>query len=224
MLHDGLGSISQWRSVPGDVAARTGMTVTAYERAGHGGSLPAPTGPWPTDWLHREAAVLHDVLVAVGADNPLLVGHSDGGSTALIYASQPHCNARSVLALAPHSWVEDICYDSIVGMRANRDRIVAGLSRHHDHPAEVFEAWSGVWVSDAFRSWDIRPELGSITVPTRIAQGADDAYASDAQAHLTAQAIGSNADSVIVDGVGHIMHHDDAGIVVDLIVDFATNN
>jgi len=220
MLHDGLGSIPQWRSVPHAVASKTGLTVMAYERSGHGASLPTPSGPWPADWLHREADVLHRVLQAVEARSPFLVGHSDGGSTALIYASQPQSQARAVLALAPHSWVEQICFDSIVGMRANTDAIVAGLARYHDHPAEIFEAWSGVWVSDEFRHWDIRPELASIEAPTLIAQGAEDAYASENQAHLTAQAAGENAESVIVPGVGHIMHHDDADLVVELIVDF----
>jgi len=220
MLHDGLGSISQWRDVPARVAAETDKTVLAYERSGHGESLPTPTGAWPTDWLHREAAVLGHVLDATGATNPILVGHSDGGSTALIYAANESSCARAVLSLAAHSWVEDICFESIVGMRAERDRIIAGLARHHQAPEAVFEAWSGVWVSNAFRTWDIRPELAAISVPTLVAQGADDQYASEAQAHLTAAAIGDNASSQIVPGLGHIMHHDDADVVVALIVDF----
>ncbi len=231
LLHDGLGSIPQWRSVPGDVAAQTGRTVLAYERAGHGESTPIPTGPWPTAWLHHEAAVLGQLIVAVGASRPILVGHSDGGSTALIHAaqisaaqpsaSQPAAaQPAALLALAPHSWVEDICFESIMGMRANRTAIVAGLARHHRDPEAIFEAWSGVWVSDDFRTWDIRPELIAISIPAVIAQGADDAYASDDQAHLTAAAVGSNAESLIVAGVGHIMHHDDADLVAGLIADF----
>src|SRR3954447_22073524 len=64
MLHDGLGSIAQWRDVPGRLAARTGLTVLAYDRAGHGSSTPVPAGPWPTDWLHREARVLAGLLDA----------------------------------------------------------------------------------------------------------------------------------------------------------------
>ena len=79
-------------------------------------------------------------------------------------------------------------------------------------------------MSDGFRSWDIRPELAAITVPTVIAQGADDAYASDDQAHLTAAAIGHAAVSVIVPGVGHIMHHDDADVVANLVSDFVLLN
>lgn len=220
MLHDGLGSISQWRSVPAAVADRTGNTVMAYERAGHGQSLPTPSGPWPTAWLQREAEVLQAVLEAVGAKRPWIVGHSDGGSAALLHAAQPTAQIRAVLALACHSWVEDICFESIVSMRENRLKIVAGLAKHHAEPDALFEAWSGVWVSDDFNSWDIRPEIAAITVPTLIAQGKDDAYATESHAHLTAAAIGPNADSLIVNGVGHIMHHDDAEAVVDLICRF----
>jgi pimeloyl-ACP methyl ester carboxylesterase len=220
VLHDGLGSISQWRSVPSMVAEQTGRTVLAYERSGHGESLPHPTGPWPPDWLHREASVLAEVLDVVGAVAPVIVGHSDGGSAALLYSAHSSSRARAVLALAAHSWVEDICFTSIVDMRANRARIEAGLARYHQAPEALFEAWSGVWVSDAFRDWDIRPALSEIEVPVLIAQGANDAYASDDHAHLTAAAIGGNAASIIVPELGHIMHHDDADAVVELIIDF----
>lgn len=219
MLHDGLGSISQWRDVPAVVARRTGAGVLAYERAGHGSSTPVPSGPWPADWLHREASVLGRLLDELGIEAPLIVGHSDGGSTALIHAASPNASLRGVVAIAPHTWVEDICWQSIVDMRANTERFVFGLSRHHDAPAEIFEAWSGVWVSDAFRSWDIRPTLHAIDVPAIIVQGTDDAYASDDQVHSSVAAIGPNARGLLLPGIGHIAHHDDPDAVVDVIVD-----
>jgi len=219
MLHDGLGSIGQWRSVPAEVAARTGRTVMAYERAGHGMSTPVPTGPWPADWLHREAIVFDRLLTALTIDLPFVVGHSDGGSTALIHAATTNERVRGVLAIAPHSWVEDICRSSIVDMQANRGRIVAGLAKHHRAPEAIFEAWSGVWVSTEFQTWDIRPLLAAIDVPTVIAQGSEDAYASDDQAILTAKSIGTNGSWHLLDGLGHIAHHDDANQVIDFIVD-----
>lgn len=218
MLHDGLGSIGQWRSVPAAVAASAGVSVLAYERAGHGSSTPVPNGPWPANWLHREAAVLQRVLDHVGCSQPFVVGHSDGGSTALLHAVDAANSIRGVLAIAAHTWVEDICRSSIVDMRAQTDRFIAGLSKHHDAPAEVFEAWSGVWVSDEFSRWDIRPQLGAIDVPAVIAQGTEDAYASGDHVHLTVQAIGENARGVFLPDLGHIAHHDDAEAVVDLIV------
>ncbi len=218
LLHDGLGSISQWRSVPRQVADRTGVGVLAYERAGHGASTPVPSGPWPPDWLHREAAVLQRLLDHIGCDRPFVVGHSDGGSTALLHAVDAGTSIRGVLAIAAHTWVEDICRTSIIDMRDQTERFVAGLARHHDAPAEVFEAWSGVWVSEAFRRWDIRPDLGAIAVPTVIAQGTEDAYASASHVHLSVDAIGEQARGHFLDGLGHIAHHDDADAVVDLIV------
>lgn len=219
MLHDGLGSIEQWGLVPGTVAERTNLTVAAYDRSGHGQSTPVPSGPWPTDWLHQEADVLHDVLESLGCDQPLVVGHSDGGSIALIHAAT-HGGEQATLTLAAHTWVETICFDAIESMRAARDRFEKGLSRFHSHPAELFEAWSGVWTSSEFQRWDIRGVLGQIARPVRIAQGSDDEYATPSHATLSAEAIGSNARAVPLAGGRHLLHHHDPEMVVDLIADF----
>jgi pimeloyl-ACP methyl ester carboxylesterase len=217
LLHDGLGSIRQWRSIPAEVAARTGKTVLAYDRPGHGDSTPVPTGPWPADWLHLEAARFGRLLPKLDVvDEPLLVGHSDGGSIALLHAAAGGV-MRGLLTLAAHSWVEQACFDGIVGMRANTDPIVRGLGRDHPHPAAVFEAWSGVWVSDAFRPWDIRPMLSTVTCPAVVAQGENDEYAASTHAVETAAAIGENAEYLLLDGVGHLLHHQDPELVVDLI-------
>lgn len=234
LLHDGLGSIAQWRSIPADLAARTGKGVLAYDRAGHGGSTPTPTGPWPPDWLHREADRFGKLLAElckgsldwgpIEIINPLLVGHSDGGSIALLYAAandlRDGLRVSGVVTLAAHSWVEQRCFDAIAQMRADPGPIITGLSRAHDHPAAVFEAWSGVWVSDEFRPWDIRPLLNTVNCPTLIAQGVEDEYATSAHAVETAAAIGANAEWRLLDGVGHLLHHQDPELVVDVIAGF----
>ena len=216
MLHDGLGSIAQWREVPARVAERTGRTVVAFDRPGHGSSTPVPAGPWPTRWLYREADRLVDLLDVLGIDRPVLVGHSDGGSIALI-AAMNGLDVTKVVAIAAHTWVEPICRSSIVDMRANVDAIVTGLSRFHDHPAEVFEAWSGVWVSDDFGRWDMRPDLHRVDVPTVIAQGDSDEYATSAMVTDSVAAIGDNARGVFIRGGRHIVHHHDPDAVVDLV-------
>ena len=220
MLHDGLGSIAQWRDVPADVAERTGRRVVAYERPGHGTSTPVPDGPWPTRWLHHEADRLGELLAVLDIGRPLLVGHSDGGSISLIAAADG-LDVEGVLAIAAHTWVEPICRESIVAMRENVDAFVAGLARSHDHPAEVFEAWSGVWVSEEFGRWDLRPELHRIEVPTVIAQGDADEYATAAMVTDSVAAVGENARGVFVPGGRHILHHHDPDAVVDLIVSVA---
>lgn len=217
-LHDGLGSISQWRNVPERVHEETGATLLAYERAGHGSSTPVPTGRWPPDWLHREAEVLAALLIEVSADRPLLVGHSDGGSISLIAAANL-ADVRGVVSLAAHSWVEQVCVDSIAAMRETQTRYIKGLSRDHHHPVEVFEAWSGVWVSSEFRAWDIRDRLGAITVPVIVAQGDGDEYASVEHVSSTVEAIGENATGRLLPGVGHLVHHQDADAVIELVAD-----
>ncbi len=220
MLHDGLGSIDQWRSIPGQVAATAGRTVLAYDRPGHGDSTPVPGGPWPADWLHQEADRLARFLAAVDVDRPLLVGHSDGGSIALIHgASTGGRDLAGILTLAAHTWVEQRCYQAIAEMRTAPDRFVAGLARAHANPAAIFEAWSGVWVSDEFGRWDIRPQLSSLACPTVVAQGRLDEYATEAHVTETVAAIGASARPLLLDGVGHLLHHQDPALVVDVIID-----
>lgn len=219
MLHDGLGSIAQWGEVPQRIAAETGATVMAYDRPGHGRSEPVPDGPWPTEWLRHNAGLLDELLMHHGAECPMLVGHSDGGSIALLHAAMSGVSEVSaVVAIAAHTFVEPICSGAIVDMRANSDRIVMGIGRNHLHPAELFEAWSGVWVSEEFQSWDVRSELSGITVPTVVAQGTNDEYATDAMVHETVAAIGSNARAQFIADRGHLVHYEDPDPIVALAV------
>lgn len=219
LLHDGLGSIAQWNDVPERIAAETGATVMAYDRPGHGTSEPVPDGPWPTQWLRHNAELLATLLDDDGVHRPMLVGHSDGGSIALLYAAMYPDRVAGVLSIAAHSFVEPICRDAIIEMRANTGGIVYGLGRHHAHPRELFEAWSGVWVSDEFRSWDIRPGLSTISVPTVVAQGSRDEYATAAMVHDTVGAIGPNARAHFIDDCGHLVHYEDPDPVVALAVE-----
>ena len=219
LLHDGLGSIGQWRGVPADIRRATGATVMAADRSGHGASTPIPDGPWPADWLHREAVVLADLLVCLEAHAPLLVGHSDGGSIALLHAAAGGAVA-GVVALAPHSFVEPMCVEAIQAMRRFPEVVVAGLARHHDAPGPLFDAWSGAWTSDAFAPWDVRPTLGDIDRPVLVVQGSGDEYATAAQLEQTALAIGSNAEAMSIDGVGHVLHHQVPDTVTGLVAAF----
>jgi len=216
MLHDGLGSIGQWSRVPGQIAAVTGKTVMAFDRSGHGKSTPVPTESWQTYWLHHEARVLKALLHELEVKRPLLIGHSDGGSIALLLAASNPGAVRGILALAAHSYVEPKCVDTIREMRHDNAGLMAGLSRHHEHPAALFEAWSGVWTSDAFASWDIRDRLGAIAAPTLVVQGVEDEYGTDEMAVSTAFAIGQNAECVLLPKLGHLIHHQAPADVVAL--------
>ncbi len=231
LLHDGLGSVAQWRDVPERIATTTGRTVMAYDRAGHGRSTPTPVGPWPADWLHREAVTLGRLIEEIGADRPLLVGHSDGASIALIHAAdsvvgdeagryaRASAAVTGVISLAAHAYVEAVTVNEIRSLRSNAAAVSGALERFHAHPEAIVEAWSGAWVGDDFAGWDIRPILGEIDVTVMAVQGEEDEYASPDHLDEIVRAIGSNATGRLVPGVRHLIHHDAPDLVVSLVVE-----
>lgn len=219
LLHDGLGSISQWRSVPGEIARRLDCTVVAYDRAGHGASVPSPTTVRPANWLQSEAEVLDALLDALRIEQPVLVGHSDGATIALIFGAE-NAATKGVVAIAAHSWVEQVAVSRIIQMRANPEPVLKGLARHHANPQALFDSWSGTWSSAPFQSWDTRATLDTLDAPTIIVQGADDEFATEEQVFATAAAIGSNATPVLIAGQPHLIHHESPDIVIDLVSDF----
>src|SRR5882672_4574463 len=111
-LHEGLGSIRQWRDFPQKVAAATGCRALVYDRYGYGNSDVLREARVGTDFMHREALVfLPEILHQLEIQDPVLVGHSDGASIALIYAGT--YPLRGLAVMAPHVFIEDICVHSI---------------------------------------------------------------------------------------------------------------
>ena len=85
----------------------------AYSRQGHGRSDPRGGG-LAVDFMHREAdQVLPRVLDAAGIDRAVLLGHSDGGSIALLAAARWPDRVAALALEAPHVFVEDLSVASI---------------------------------------------------------------------------------------------------------------
>ena len=179
-LQEGLGSVSLWtqRGIdwPRQVCEATGRAGVVYSRRGYGQSDPTP-GDLPADYMHREALeVLPALLDALHVEKPVLLGHSDGATIALLYASEHPVSA--CIAMAPHVLVEDVAITAITAARTAfesgglRDR----LARHHADVDGAFRQWNDVWLSEAFRSFDIREECRRITAPLLLIQGLDDEY------------------------------------------------
>jgi pimeloyl-ACP methyl ester carboxylesterase len=226
MLHDGLGSVAQWRHTPAHIAERCRASVVAYNRPGHGRSQPVPQSRWPVDWMHDQATMLATLLDRLDLVDVLLVGHSDGASIALLCAAaeatarpQGPRTIRGVVALAPHSYVETVCVESITAMRADRRRTVRALTAFHADADALFDAWSGVWVSDDFGRWDIRPRLAAIDMPVWVVQGDADEYATDDQLWQTGAAVGEQAKAIHLPDLGHLLHHQDGETVVSIVAD-----
>lgn len=180
-LHEGLGSVAMWREWPAQACAAAGRPGIVYSRRGYGGSDPVAdvrgAGRLGPDYMHREAfEVLPALLAALDIERPVLLGHSDGGTIALLYASR--FPVAACVVMAPHVIVEDCSVASIEAARAAyqsnglRDR----LQRYHADVDCAFWQWNDVWLSPAFRDFDIRPECRRIEAPLLAIQGEDDPY------------------------------------------------
>lgn len=210
-LHEGLGSIGQWRDFPAQLCALTGLPGLVYERWGFGGSEPL-TGPRPKDYLHREAEdSLPDVLAACGiSEPPILFGHSDGGSIALLFAAAYPDRVRAVVSEAAHVFVEEIALAGIraAGITYERGDLRKGLQRYHGANTDaMFRGWHDTWLRPDYRDWNIERELRQIVCPTLIVQGADDEYATRAQVDAIAAGISGSTEILWLPGCAHAPHH-----------------
>lgn len=212
LLHEGLGSIEMWREFPAALADAAGVRVLAYSRAGHGQSEP-PAGPRQVGYMHDEAAVLERLLATLGVAEPILAGHSDGGSIALIAAGRGRVAVRGLILEAPHVIVEDVSVAGIaaaVGSYRDGD-LGRRLARYHADADRLFQAWSGIWLDPAFRAWDISDNLGAIACPVLAIQGTDDPYGTMRQLDLIEAGVTGPVERLELAGCGHAPHREQPG-------------
>ena len=232
-LHEGLGSVRMWRDWPTRLCAQMGCAGLVYSRQGYGQSDPVPDVRGPSgqtdgrrhgrllpDYMHREAfEVLPALLQALGIEQPVLLGHSDGGTIALLHASR--FEVRGCIVMAPHIMVEPISLQAIAQARqafehgALRERLAA----YHADVDCAFWQWNEVWLSPAFANFDIRAELPAIQAPLLAIQGVDDPYGTLAQIEDIAQAV-PHTRLLTLPACGHSPHRDQSETVVKAVADF----
>jgi pimeloyl-ACP methyl ester carboxylesterase len=219
LLHEGLGSVGLWRAFPAQLQASTGRRLIAFSRYGHGRSAPPPRPRTPA-FFHEEALeVLPELLSALEVPDPVLLGHSDGASIALIYAA--HHPVDALVLQAPHVFVEDIC---VTAIRGTRETFVAGelrerMTRHHDDPDAAFWGWCDVWLDPAFRQWSLEEEASLLDAPTLLIQGAEDPYGTLAQIDRI-QACARGPVQRLVLGGGHSPHLEHGPQIADAVARF----
>ena len=209
-LHEGLGSIAQWKHFPDTLASAAGCNALVYERWGHGGSDPLG-GLRQVDFMEREAeSAVPQILDAFGLEDVILFGHSDGGSIALLFAARYPARTLGVITEAAHVFVEEV---SLTGVRTAVERFETSdmekrLGLYHgDNTGSMFRGWADIWLSADFRDWSIPPKtLGAIQAPVLALQGADDEYGSVAQLHRIESGVGASAKTVIIPDCAHEPH------------------
>ena len=221
LLHEGLGCVAMWRDFPAKLAAASGCRVVVWSRPGYGASQAYPE-PRSLRYMHREAEEsLPALLAALQIVRPILIGHSDGGSIALIFAGAFPAVPLGIAVMAPHEFVEEI---TLAGSRSAR--VVwettdwpKKLGRYHHDAPRVFSDWNDTWLSPPFRDWNIEEYLPKIRCPVLAMQGEDDEYATMRQIDAIAEQV-PGTQRIKLPNCGHTPQRDQEAAVLAALVDF----
>ncbi|MEO5733988.1 MAG: alpha/beta hydrolase [Rubrivivax sp.] len=230
-LHEGLGSRSMWRDFPSRLCSALGCPGLIYSRPGYGRSTPRDADEaWDVDFMHRQAtevlpALLQALQIDTAAQPPLLFGHSDGGSIALLHAARFPGRVAGLIVLAPHIVVENLSVRNIEAARRAylESDLKQRLAKHHDDPDSAFWGWNRIWLDPAFRSWTIERDIGRITAPLLAIQGLDDEYGTLEQIRGIARQV-PQTELLQLPGCGHSPHRDQPDAIIAAALSFTQRN
>ena len=221
MLHEGLGSVAMWKDFPHRVAHAANRDVVVYSRAGYGRSAPA-TLPYGVRYMHDEALVaLPRLLDACGIVRPILLGHSDGASIALIHAGASDRPVAGLALMAPHVIVEDVSIESIAAAKVawRTTDLRAKLARYHDDVDGAFTGWNDIWLHPDFRDWNIEDLVRDVRCPILAIQGEDDEYGTFDQIERI-ERLAPDVERVRLADCRHSPHRDQPEVVLEALVRF----
>jgi pimeloyl-ACP methyl ester carboxylesterase len=224
MLHEGLGCVAMWRDFPQLLFKRTGCGVLVYSRVGYGKSDPTPL-PREVRFMHDEAlTTLPQMLDAFAIREAVLLGHSDGGSIALINAGgKRDARIRALILEAPHVFVEEVGITSIeaISVEYRSGELKSRLARYHGENVDAtFWGWNDIWLDPAFRSWNIEECLRQIHIPILLIQGTDDQYGTLEQIRTIERGCQGPVRTVMLADCGHSPHSDQPEQTLDAIASF----
>jgi pimeloyl-ACP methyl ester carboxylesterase len=174
--------------------------------------------------MHEEALdVLPALLDHFHIEHPLLVGHSDGASIALIHAAASRRPVAGLVLMAPHVFVEPETVASIARIRDTyrTSDLRARLAKHHSHVDDAFLGWADTWLRPEFLAWSIEDLVADVSRPMLLVQGRDDEYGTLAQLDRIAAHAQAPVSRLVLEGCGHAPQRDQEAAVLDAVVDFA---
>ncbi|MFI5116784.1 MAG: alpha/beta fold hydrolase [Terriglobales bacterium] len=221
MLHEGLGSVALWKDFPQRLASRTGCGILVYSRYGHGNSDKL-LEKRPVEFMHHEGEeVLPELLDKLSIAKPILLGHSDGGSIALIFAGKYSDRPRALILEAPHVFVEDLSVASITEAKVAylTTDLPRKLGRYHQHVDATFWGWNDIWLDPQFRSWNIEEYLPAIRCPILCIQGEEDEYGTIAQVKAIRARVPAT-EILMLPNCKHSPHRDQPNATLEKMADF----
>lgn len=212
-LHEGLGSITQWKDFPCQLSNLSKLPALVYDRIGYGASS-IETEERENDFMHIEAYhVLPQLLRALAFENRkiILIGHSDGASISLLYASKYPQNIIGVIAIAAHVFVEKITVKSISKVNDlynQKGKFYEAINRYHKpHNGNTFKFWANRWLHPEFMNWNIKKDIKPLKAPVLIVQGLDDEYGTTKQVDAIYKNVSSNQKEIfLIPNCGHAPH------------------
>ncbi len=209
-LHHGLGSTQQWENFPKLLSNAVQCPALLYDRPGYGESGPLKE-KMDVDFLHKEALIILPGLIRELNINKkiILIGHSDGGTIAIIFASQNPDNLIGTITEAPHVFVEEI---TLKGISNNVEEYNSGKTKrllsiyHGDKTEFTFLSWTGAWLSEKFRPWNIESLLPGIKTPLLVIYGKEDEFSTLLQVDAIVKSAKEYVSTSIIPDCGHFPH------------------
>ncbi|MBD3636722.1 MAG: alpha/beta hydrolase [Crocinitomicaceae bacterium] len=224
-LHEGLGCVEMWKDYPEKLCNQNNLKGVIYDRSGYGKS-PGSLLNRDKNYLHQAAEELEYLLNHLTINNPILYGHSDGGSIALIHAGQNPGKAKMVITEAAHVFNEA---ETIQGVKEARPWLkegkMEGLKKYHGNRyKEVFYAWNDIWLDPSFKNWDITNLLTNIKVPVLVIQGKNDNYGTLKQVNAIVSGVEGAVETLTPDNCGHAPFKEQTAIVMSKASAFIDEN
>lgn len=218
-LHEGLGSIEQWKDFPEKLCKTLNLPGLVYDRYGYGKSEEFAE-PRNINYLQQEAEVfLPGILEFLKIEKPVfLFGHSDGASIALIYAGLFPEKVVALVSEAAHVIIEDI---SRTGIKAaikqfETSKLKKLLEKYHGINTEpMFYGWANTWISKESESWNICHFLKTIICPVLLIQGENDEYGTSLQLHLISNNCKASCNIIEIQDCGHVPHFEQQDMVLE---------
>ena len=226
MLHEGLGALSLWRDLPRKLSNLINCSVFVYSRHGYGQS-DFINSKFNAKYMHKEALnILPKILNHFDISNPILYGHSDGASIALIHASSADTGIMGLILEAPHVFVEEISLNGLKDAKKAFEQggLKAGLAKHHREPEMIFRCWNNIWLSPEFLTWNIVSCLSNIQCPALLIQGETAAYGTLSQLDTIEKNVSGICKKKILPNTGHSPHRENPKLVLRSIQQFISKN
>jgi pimeloyl-ACP methyl ester carboxylesterase len=227
-LHEGMGCIERFNNFPERLCYTLNAAGLVYDRYGYGYSTPL-IEKRNASYLHREAEYFLPLLLdqLVPKTQPLiLIGHSDGASIALLFASIYPDRVKYIVSMAAHVFVEDISIRNVSLLEKNffeNTEFRKKIEKYHfDHTESTLLAFTQTITSPEFKSWNIENSLRKIKCPILIMQGDLDQYGTQKQVDsISLHSKNKQNKTVIIKNCGHSPHLEKQEEVIKLIYDFS---